>query len=220
MKNKQQQHKQQVAEAALSYVKPGCVLGVGTGSTVGYFIDGLARVKGHIEVAIPSSEATKQLLLAQGIPVGELNHVRSVDVYIDGADECNAYKTLIKGGGAALTREKIIANASQQFVCMIDASKKVNRLGKFPLPVEVIPMARSFVARELVRMGGSPEYREGVVTDNGNVILDVYQFNMDEAVETERRINDIPGVVCNGLFALRGADVVLVGDGGGVAVID
>jgi len=218
--SKSNNQKQQVALAALDYVKPGCVLGVGTGSTVAFFIEQLSSIKGSIEVAIPSSMATRSLLLQHKIPVGELNHFRSVDVYIDGADEFNSYKTLIKGGGGALTQEKIIAAASSKFVCIVDASKQVKRLGAFALPVEVVPMARSFVARELVKLGGCPEYRENVITDNGNVVLDVHKLNMDEPMALERKLNNIPGVVCNGLFALRGADIILLAGKSGVSVIE
>ncbi len=206
------QQKQLAAQAALEYVPVDGVIGVGTGSTVAYFIEALATIKHQIKSAIPSSQATRLLLEAQGIPIAELNHVSSVDVYIDGADEFNPYLSLIKGGGGALTQEKIIASASQQFVCIVDASKEVACLGHFPLPVEVLPMARSFVAREIVRIGGHPEYREGFKTDNGNVILDVYQLDVSEPMAMEQRLNQIPGVITNGLFAMRGADLVLLAD--------
>ncbi|MAR83742.1 MAG: ribose 5-phosphate isomerase A [Legionellales bacterium] len=206
------QQKQMVAQAALEYVPMDGVIGVGTGSTVEYFIEALASIKHQIKSAVPSSQVTRDLLKKQGVAIAELNHVPSVDVYIDGADEFNPYLSLIKGGGGALTQEKIIAAASKQFVCIVDASKEVACLGKFPLPVEVLPMARSFVAREMVRLGGQPEYREGFVTDNGNLILDIYQLDLSEPMAMERQINNIPGVVTNGIFALRGADVVLIAD--------
>lgn len=206
------QQKQMVAQAALEYVPMDGVIGIGTGSTVEYFIESLASIKHQIKSAVPSSQMTRDLLTKQGIAIAELNHVPSVDVYIDGADEFNPYLSLVKGGGGALTQEKIIAAASKQFVCIVDASKEVVCLGKFPLPIEVLPMARSFVAREMVRLGGQPEYREGFVTDNGNIILDIYQLDLSEPMAMERQINNIPGVVANGIFALRGADVVLIAD--------
>ncbi|MBV54119.1 MAG: ribose 5-phosphate isomerase A [Coxiellaceae bacterium] len=212
-KNKQtKQQKQMVAQAALEYIPVDGVIGIGTGSTVEYFIEALAGVKHQIKSAIPSSKLTRALLDKHGITTSELNHVAAVDIYIDGADEFNPYLSLIKGGGGALTQEKIIASASKQFICIVDASKAVSCLGKFPLPIEVLPMARSFVAREMVRLGGHPEYREGFVTDNGNVILDIYQLDLSEPMAMEQKINQIPGVITNGLFALRGADIVLVAD--------
>lgn len=212
-KSKQaKQQKQMVAQAALEYIPLDSVIGVGTGSTVEYFIEALASIKHQIKSVVPSSQLTRDLLQKQGIDITELNHVPSVDVYIDGADEFNPYLSLVKGGGGALTQEKIIAAASKQFVCIVDASKEVACLGKFPLPIEVLPMARSFVAREMVRLGGQPEYREGFVTDNGNLILDIYQLDLSEPMAMERQINNIPGVVANGIFALRGADVVLIAD--------
>ena len=206
------QQKQMVAQAALKYVPVDGVIGVGTGSTVEYFIEALASIKHQIKSVVPSSQVTRDLLQKQGIAIAELNHVSSVDVYIDGADEFNPYLSLIKGGGGALTQEKIIAAASKQFVCIVDASKEVACLGKFPLPIEVLPMARSFVARQMVRLGGHPEYREGFITDNGNLILDIYQLDLSEPMAMEQQINNIPGVIANGIFALRGADVVLVAD--------
>ena len=206
------QQKQMVAQAALEYVPMDGVIGVGTGSTVEYFIEALASIKHQIKSAVPSSQVTRDLLQKQGIAITELNHVSSVDVYIDGADEFNPYLSLIKGGGGALTQEKIIAAASKQFVCIVDASKEVACLGKFPLPIEVLPMARSFVARQMVRLGGHPEYREGFITDNGNLILDIYQLDLSEPMAMEQQINNIPGVIANGIFALRGADVILVAD--------
>ena len=209
--------KQAAAQAALQYVKDDVVVGVGTGSTVRYFIEALATIKGRIEGAVASSEATKALLQQHRIPIIELNSVSSVAVYVDGADECNRFLQLIKGGGGALTREKIIANAAKQFICIMDETKWVGRLGEFPLPVEVIPMARSFVARKIVQLGGDPFYREGVTTDNGNVILDVHQLDIQEPMKLEQALNNIPGVVCNGLFAMRGADLAIVASAAGVA---
>lgn len=209
--------KKQVAEAALSYLPEGEVVGVGTGSTANFFIDALATMKDRIAGAVASSEATAERLRHHGIPVLALNDVDSLPLYVDGADEVNAHREMIKGGGGALTREKIIAAAAREFVCIVDASKKVKRLGAFPLPVEVIPMARSYVARRLVALGGRPEYREGMVTDNGNIILDVHNLDIINPLEMERALNNLTGVVTNGLFALRPADVVLVGEGGGVS---
>lgn len=210
--------KKQVAEAALRYVVEGEVVGVGTGSTANHFIDGLAAMKDRISGAVASSEATAERLRGHGIKVLELNDVGTLPVYVDGADEVNAHREMIKGGGGALTREKIVAAAAREFVCIVDGSKKVTRLGRFPLPVEVIPMARSYVARKLVALGGRPEYREGFVTDNGNLILDVHNLDILNPIELETNLNNITGVVTNGLFARRPADVVLVGEGGGVSV--
>ena len=201
--------KQAVAKAAIEYVENGSIVGVGTGSTVNFFIEELGKIKNNIEGAVSSSDASTKLLEAIGIEVFALNDVSNISVYIDGADEVTEHKHMIKGGGAALTREKIVAGASTTFVCIVDDSKRVPVLGKFPLPVEVIPMARSFVARELVKLGGDPEYRQGVVTDNGNVILDVHNLEILNPRELEQSINNIPGVVTNGIFALRGADIVL-----------
>ena len=201
--------KQAVAKAAIEYVENGSIVGVGTGSTVNFFIEELGKIKNNIEGAVSSSDASTKLLEALGIEVFALNDVSNISVYIDGADEVTEHKHMIKGGGAALTREKIVAGASTTFVCIVDDSKRVPMLGKFPLPVEVIPMARSFVARELVKLGGDPEYRQGVVTDNGNVILDVHNLEILNPRELEQSINNIPGVVTNGIFALRGADIVL-----------
>ncbi|AEF02032.1 ribose-5-phosphate isomerase RpiA [Alteromonas sp. KS69] len=201
--------KQAVAKAAIEYVENGSIVGVGTGSTVNFFIEELGKIKNNIEGAVSSSDASTKLLEALGIEVFALNDVSNISVYIDGADEVTEHKHMIKGGGAALTREKIVAGASTTFVCIVDDSKRVPVLGKFPLPVEVIPMARSFVARELVKLGGDPEYRQGVVTDNGNVILDVHNLEILNPRELEQSINNIPGVVTNGIFALRGADIVL-----------
>ncbi|GAB1408827.1 ribose-5-phosphate isomerase RpiA [Thermomonas brevis] len=204
--------KQRAAGKAIEYVEDGMVVGVGTGSTVAYFIDALAAWKGRIAGAVSSSEQSTQRLQAHGIEVIDLNAAGPLQLYVDGADECDPHKRLIKGGGAALTREKIIAEASERFVCIVDPSKQVPVLGKFPLPVEVIPMARSLVAREILRStGGQPVWRDGVVTDNGNVILDVHNLSIVDPVGMERELNQIPGVVSVGLFARRPADVVIVG---------
>jgi ribose 5-phosphate isomerase A len=217
--DKQQMQKQQVAEAALSWVRPDNVLGVGTGSTVNCFIDALAASGIRIEAAVSSSEATTERLQSHGIHVRELNLAGTLDVYVDGADEFDPHRRLIKGGGGALTREKIVAGASRKFVCIVDESKKVGVLGKFPLPIEVIPMARSYIARQLVAMGGQPELREKFITDNGNLILDVHNMDLIDPVAIEKRINNLPGVVTCGLFAIRPADVVLMASSGGVKEI-
>ena len=219
----QNQMKQAVAEAALEFIRPklenDTVLGIGTGSTAELFIDALATIKGQINATVASSEASAARLKSHGIPVYDLNTVDEVDFYIDGADESNSALQLIKGGGAALTSEKIIAAVATQFVCIADESKLVHTLGQFPLPVEVIPMARSHVARELVKLGGDPVYREGVVTDNGNVILDVFNFPIPQPLAMEAKLNNIVGVVTNGLFALRPADVLLLGGVDGVRTL-
>ncbi len=215
----QDELKKQVAKAALEYTKGVSILGVGTGSTVNFFIDMLADHKADIEGAVSSSEATTQRLKDIGIPVLDLNSVGDIEVYIDGADEVDPRKKLIKGGGGALTREKIIAAASKKFVCIADETKCVEVLGKFPLPIEVIPMARSYVAREMVKMGGQPVWREDYYTDNGNEILDVHNLEILDPMEMERTINDITGVVTVGIFAHRDADVVLVGKGDTVDIM-
>jgi ribose 5-phosphate isomerase A len=202
--------KKKSAERALRYVEEKTIVGVGTGSTVKYFIEGLADFRDRIEGAVSSSEQSIALLKKVGIPVLDLNSAGTLPLYVDGADECDPHRRLIKGGGAALTREKIIAAASQRFVCVIDAAKQVEVLGKFPLPVEVIPMARSYVARQLTALGGQPVWRQDVVTDNGNWILDVHNLRILDPVALEREINQITGVVCVGLFAKRPADVVIV----------
>lgn len=202
--------KQHAAQAALRYIDDDMVIGVGTGSTVNYFIDALKDYRSRIEGAVASSRETEQRLKALGIPVLDLTSVNTVHLYVDGADEVNADKQLIKGGGGALTREKIIAYNALQFICIVDQSKYVDILGRFPLPVEVIPMARSTVARSLVKLGGSPEYREGFITDNGNIILDVHHLDIMQPLTLESEINQIPGVVANGLFARKTPDFVLI----------
>ncbi len=203
--------KRQAAKRAIEFVEDDSVVGVGTGSTVRYFIEALGAIKHRIRGAVSSSEQSTALLHAQGIEVMDLNAVGPLALYVDGADECDPHKRLIKGGGAALTREKIIAAASRKFVCVIDSSKQVDVLGRFPLPVEVIPMARSHVGRKLVALGGQPVWRDGVVTDNGNWILDVHNMRIVDPLALEREINQIVGVVCCGLFAARPADEVIVG---------
>jgi ribose 5-phosphate isomerase A len=214
--DQQQALKQQVAEAALSHVRSDSVLGVGTGSTVNCFIDALAASGKRIEAAVSSSEASTGRLESHGFEVLDLNLAGTLDLYIDGADEFDVHRRLIKGGGGALTREKIVTAASRRFVCIVDESKKVGVLGKFPLPVEVIPMARSYVARQLVAMGGQPELRQGFVTDNGNVILDVHNMDLVDPSRVEQQLNNLPGVVTNGLWALRPADVVLMATSAGI----
>ncbi|RAO76823.1 ribose-5-phosphate isomerase RpiA [Dyella jiangningensis] len=204
--------KRQAGEAAIRYVEDGAIVGVGTGSTVAYFIDALADLKDRIQGAVSSSEQSTAHLKRVGIPVLDLNATGKLTLYVDGADECDPHKHLIKGGGAALTREKVIAEASDQFVCIIDSSKLVNLLGKFPLPIEVIPMARSLVGREIVKRGGNPVWRDGVVTDNGNWVIDVHGWQIADPVGLENDLNQIPGIVTVGLFARRPANVVLVGD--------
>ena len=203
--------KRQAAERAVAYVKHDTIIGVGTGSTVAFFIDALADLKNRIQGAVSSSEQSTAQLTQHGIPVLDLNQVGPLSLYVDGADECNPQKQLIKGGGAALTREKIVAEAAQQFICIIDSSKCVEVLGRFPLPIEVIPMARSLVSREIVQLGGQPVWRDGVTTDNGNWIIDVHGWHIAEPVALEQQLNQLPGIVSVGLFARRGADVVLVG---------
>ena len=209
----QDELKQKVAHAALHYIKDVSIVGVGTGSTVRHFIDYLAEFKSDIEGAVSSSEMTTAHLKKVGIPVLDLNTVGTLDVYIDGADEVTPHKHMIKGGGGALTREKIIGAASKKFICIVDETKCVDVLGAFPLPIEVIPMARSYVAREMVKLGGQPIWRENFITDNHNEIIDVHNLNILDPIELEKIINNITGVVTNGLFAMRAADVVLVGKG-------
>jgi ribose 5-phosphate isomerase A len=209
--------KKQAAEAAFKYLPEDAIIGVGTGTTIQYFIEGLAKYKGKIEGTVASSKLTEQELKKHGLPVYDLNTVNQVALYVDGADEVNDYFYLIKGRGGALTREKILASVAKKFICVIDESKKVTLLGEqSPLPIEVIPMARSFVARQLVKLGGSPVYREGFVTDNGNIILDVYNLLIDQPLALEDKINCIPGVVENGLFAHRPADEILIATTQGV----
>ena len=204
--------KRLAAEKAIDYVEDGMIVGVGTGSTVAYFIDALARMRDRIAGTVSSSEQSSQRLRAHGIEVLDLNATGPLSLYVDGADECDPHRRLIKGGGAALTREKIIAEASERFVCIVDPAKRVDMLGKFPLPVEVIPMARSLVAREILKLtGGQPVWRDGVVTDNGNIVIDVHGLSIVDPVGMERELNQIPGVVSVGLFARRPADVVIVG---------
>ena len=212
--------KKLAAMAALDYVKPGTVIGVGTGSTVNHFIDALAeRMKGAVEAAVSSSEASTARLKQHGIPVVDLNSAGDLSIYVDGADESNRHLHLIKGGGGALTREKIVAAASKTFVCIADDSKLVDMLGGFPLPVEVIPMARSLVARQLTALGGQPKWREGFVTDNGNHILDVHNLEIMEPMKMETQINQMAGVVTVGIFAHRPADVLLLGGDNGVRTV-
>lgn len=215
----QDELKKAVGWAALKFVQPKTIVGVGTGSTASHFIDALATMKDEIIGAVSSSDASTKKLKAYGIPIFDCNDVDSLDVYVDGADEINHQMQMIKGGGAALTREKIIAAISKQFICIADESKVVDTLGKFPLPIEVIPMARSYVARELFKLGGKPIYRQNVITDNGNVILDIHDFMMPDPIAMENKINSISGVVTVGLFANRGANVALVGTANGVKEI-
>ncbi len=215
----QDEMKKAVGWAALSYVQPGTIIGVGTGSTVNCFIDALASIKDQIKAAVSSSEASTERLKALGITVMDLNDVDSFDLYVDGADEINPQMEMIKGGGAALTREKIVAAVARQFVCIVDSGKVVETMGRFPLPVEVIPMSREYVARELKKLGGNPVYRAGVLTDNGNQILDVHGLHITNAKQLESQINNIVGVVTVGLFAHRGADVALVGSPEGVKTV-
>ena len=207
----QDDQKRLAGRAAMRYVQDGMIVGVGTGSTVAHFIDALAERRADIEGAVSSSEQSSRLLKERGIPLLDLNAAGEIPLYVDGADECDGHKCLIKGGGAALTREKVVAAAARKFVCIIDPVKRVDVLGRFPLPVEVIPMARSYVAREIVKRGGQPVWRDGVVTDNGNWILDVHGLRITAPVELERDLNQIAGVVTVGLFAQRPADVVLIG---------
>ncbi len=211
--------KKNAARAALEYIPRHSIVGVGTGSTVNHFIDALASIKHDIKGAVSSSVQSTEKLQALGIPVLDLNSIDRFSVYVDGADEINAQKHMIKGGGAALTREKIVAAVADTFICIVDQTKQVEVLGKFPLPVEVIPMASSYVARALVKLGGRPVLRTGVTTDNGNVILDVHDLAITEPVKLEQQINNIVGVVTNGIFAHRGADMVLVGSASGTQVV-
>ena len=215
----QDEQKRAAAEAAIQYIPVGCIVGVGTGSTANYFIDELAKIKHKIEGAVASSDATAQRLKSHGIEVLDLNNVIDLPVYIDGADEITEHLHMIKGGGGALTREKIVAAVARKFICITDQSKLVNILGNFPLPIEVIPMARSYVAREIVQLGGQPALRQGFITDNGNVILDVHGLQIMNPVELEATLNQITGLVTNGLFARRSADTLLLGTDRGVRTI-
>ena len=215
----QDELKQAVARAAIEYVPVGTIVGVGTGSTANFFIDELAKIKGKIEGTVASSVASADRLKGHGIPVHDLNSVNGLSVYVDGADESNNQLHLVKGGGGALTREKIVAAASDKFVCIADESKLVNYLGRFPLPIEVIPMARSYVAREIVKLGGEPVLRQDFTTDNGNIILDVHNWEIMEPAKLEQELNNITGVVTNGLFAMRPADVLLLGTKDGVKTL-
>ncbi len=214
----QDEMKQAVARAALEHVVPGTIIGIGTGSTANFFIDALAEMKDQIKGTVASSEASAERLRGHGIEVLDLNEVDHISVYVDGADETNRQRHLIKGGGGALTREKIVAAVADKFVCIVDETKVVEKMGAFPLPVEVIPMSRAYVARELAKLGGEPVYREGFVTDNGCDILDIrgLQLEESEVVALEEKLNHITGVVTNGLFAMRPADLVLVGTPNGV----
>ena len=211
--------KQAAAQAALEYIELGMVVGVGTGSTANHFVDGLAKMKGKIDGAVASSKATADRLKKNGIPVLDLNDTGDLALYVDGADESTKHLHLIKGGGGALTREKIVAAASAKFVCIADDSKLVDVLGKFPLPVEVIPMARSYVARQIVKLGGDPVLRSDFTTDNGNLILDVHNLSILNPVELEEKLDHIAGVVTNGLFARRPADVLILGGADGVKIL-
>lgn len=215
----QDEMKKNAAWAALDYVPRHSIVGVGTGSTVNHFIDALASIKDEIKGAVSSSVQSTDKMRALGIPVLDLNDVDSFSVYVDGADEINPARHMIKGGGAALTREKIVAAVADKFICIVDSSKQVPVLGKFPLPVEVIPMARNYVARQLAQLGGRPVWREAVITDNGNVILDVFDLQITDPVALEQQINQITGMVTNGIFASRNADLVLVGTAEGTQVI-
>ena len=219
MAKTQDEMKLEVAQAAIEYVVPGTIIGIGTGSTANFFIDELAKIKGKIDGTVASSIASAERLKGHGIQVYDLNQVSEISVYIDGADESNKYLHLIKGGGGALTREKIVAAVAKKFICIADESKLVPYLGKFPLPVEVIPMARSYVAREIVKLGGEPVLREGFTTDNGNIILDVHSMDIMEPMKLEQQLNNIVGVVTNGLFAMRPADVLLLGTQEGVKTL-
>jgi len=216
----QDELKKASAEAALEYVESGMIVGVGTGSTANFFIDGLAGIKGKLDGTVASSEASAERLRGHGIPVMDLNSAGELQLYVDGADESTRHLHLIKGGGGALTREKIVAAASEKFICIADDSKLVDVLGSFPLPVEVIPMARSYVAREIVKLGGQPVLREGFTTDNGNVILDINNMSILDPVELETKLDLITGLVTNGLFARRGADVLLMATSNGVEALE
>lgn len=212
--------KKKAAEAALSYIHSGDVVGVGSGSTVRFFIEALGKVRHRIDGAVSTSQLTTQWLRQQQIEVLDLNGLNELPLYVDGADEFNTHRYLIKGGGGALTQEKIVRSCAKQFVCMVDQSKQVDVLGHFPLPIEVIPMGRSAVARALLKLNGNPVYRQGFITDNGNVILDCYNLDLTDPISMEQRINNIPGVVTNGLFALQRADIILMAHDNGVQVLE
>lgn len=216
----QDEQKRAAAKAAIQYIPAGCIIGVGTGSTANYFIDELAGIKQNLEGAVASSETTARRLRDRGIDVLDLNSVDELPVYVDGADEITEHLHMIKGGGGALTREKIVAAVARKFICIADQSKLVPILGKFPLPVEVIPMARGYVAREITRLGGQPALRQGFTTDNGNVILDIHGLQILDPVELESTLNQITGVVMNGLFARRGADILLLSSENGIRTIN
>ena len=208
--------KQAAAVAALDFITPGMILGVGSGSTVHYFIDALKKIKGKIEGAVATSSVTAAKLKELSIPLIDLNSLHELELYVDGADEINSFKQMIKGGGGALTQEKIVASVSKKFICIADQSKQVDVLGKFPVAIEVIPMARSYVAREIRKLNGTPEYRESFITDNGNVILDVHNFKILQPIQLEQQLNNIVGVVTNGIFAVRPADILLLSTENGV----
>lgn len=215
----QDEMKKAAAQAAIEYIENGMIVGIGTGSTANHFIDLLAKIKGRIDGTVASSEASAERLRGHGIPVMDLNQVGDLGLYVDGADESNHYFHLIKGGGGALTREKIVAGASEKFICIADESKLVDILGKFPLPVEVIPMAQSYIARQLVKLGGQPQLREGFTTDNGNIIIDVHNLEIMEPVKLEQQINMLAGVVTVGIFAHRPADVLILGGPDGARTV-
>ncbi len=215
----QDELKQNVAKVALEYVEENSIIGVGTGSTINHFIDFLGQIKSNIKGAVASSLATEKRLKEKGIPIIESNMVDDLPLYIDGADAYNLHRQLVKGGGGALTREKILASASKQFICIVDESKKVDVLGEFPIAVEVLPFARSFVAREIIKIGGNPIYRQDFKTDNGNIILDVHNLTLTDPLKIEHTLNNIPGVLCNGIFAERRADMVLVASEKGMKVL-
>ena len=215
----QNEKKIKVAEEALQYIESGCVLGVGSGTTVNYFIEQLSKIKSKIDAVVSASESSSKLLISKNIRVISLKEAGRIPIYIDGADESNSLKQLIKGGGGALTREKILAQSSDRFVCMIDDSKFVSKLGSFPLPIEVIDVASSILALELIKLGGRPVLRESFITDNGNIILDVHNLNITEPIKLEKSINNLPGVVTNGLFAIRPADDLLISSDKGIEKI-